>query len=189
MRHLPNFITALRMLLTVPLAWLIRDGRYDAALALALVAGFSDALDGFLAKRCGWQSWLGGVLDPLADKLLLTAAFVSLTLAGAISGWLAGLVVGRDLVIVAGASAYHHLVGPIQAQPTQLSKLTTCLQIALVLTVLLHLSRFAEWPEALLTALQWIVAIGTFASGFDYVVRWSLKTRRAVRVHSGADVR
>lgn len=189
MRQLPNLITALRMLLTVPLAWLIRAGRYDAALAVALVAGFSDAFDGFLAKRFGWQSWIGGILDPLADKLLLTGAFVSLAVAGAIPIWLAALVVGRDLVIVLGATAYHHFVGPIQAQPTRLSKLTTGLQIALVLAVLLHLSRFAEWSPTFIAVLQWAVAAATLASELDYVVRWSLKARRAVRDNSGADSR
>ena len=76
-RHLPNALTVLRMGLVVPLAWLIRETRYDEAVIVAAVAGLTDALDGFLAKRCGWQSWLGGVLDPIADKLMLVACFVN----------------------------------------------------------------------------------------------------------------
>lgn len=177
------------MLLTLPLAWLVREGRYDAALMVALIAGCSDALDGFLAKRFGWKSWIGGILDPLADKLLLTSAFISLAMAGTISLWLAALVVGRDLIIVAGAAAYHYLVGPIQARPTVLSKFTTVLQISLVLALLLHLSRFAEWPPIFISALQWAVVTTTFASGVDYVVRWSLKTWRVVRNNLGAGSR
>src|SRR5262249_54356434 len=160
-----------RMLLTVPLAWLLRDGRYDAALAVALFAGATDALDGFLAKRFGWQSWLGGVLDPVADKLLLFVCFIGLAQGGALPVWLAWIVVGRDIVIVAGAVAYHNLIGPLNAQPTNLSKLTTCLQIVLVLACLLHLSRFAEWPDAINVAMFWIVAAATVVSGLDYVVR------------------
>jgi cardiolipin synthase (CMP-forming) len=100
LRHLPNLITLLRMVLVVPLCWLISNGRYDGALLVAALAGFSDALDGYLAKRCGWQSWIGGMLDPVADKLLLTAAFVWLALVGGIAAWLALLVVGRDLVTI-----------------------------------------------------------------------------------------
>ena len=76
LRHLPNLITALRMLLVVPLCWLIQAARYDGALLVAAIAALSDAVDGFLARRFGWQSWVGGMLDPVADKLLLTAAFV-----------------------------------------------------------------------------------------------------------------
>src|ERR1700709_2062826 len=100
LRHLPNLITALRMLLVVPLCWLIAAGRYDGALWVAAVAAISDAVDGFPAKRFRWQSWVGGVLDPIADKLLLTAAFIWLAMADAFPAWLTVLIVGRDLVIV-----------------------------------------------------------------------------------------
>jgi cardiolipin synthase len=183
LRHLPNLLSLLRMGLTVPLAWWIGDGRYDAALALALVAGFSDALDGFLAKRFHWQSWLGGVLDPLADKLMLVASFVSLALVGALPWWLAAVVVGRDVLIVAGAVIYHYFIGRVSAEPSRLSKFNTCAQIVLVLTVLLHLSRYAEWPAWLITGLIWLVAVATSASGIDYVWRWSRKSWR--ETHSG----
>lgn len=185
MRHLPNILTFLRMLLTVPLAWLLRDGRYDAALAVALLAGVTDALDGFLAKRFGWQSWLGGVLDPVADKLLLFVCFIGLAHVGALPVWLAWLVVGRDVVIVAGAVAYHNLIGPLTAQPSSLSKLTTCLQIALVLGCLLHLSRFGDWPAWVNTAMFWTVAAATVVSGLDYVVHWGAKAWREGRASSG----
>jgi cardiolipin synthase (CMP-forming) len=178
MRHIPNLLTVLRMLLTVPLAWLLREGRFDAALAVALVAGFSDALDGFLAKRFSWQSELGGLLDPVADKLLLVACFVGLTQAGALPLWLALLVIGRDVIIVAGAVAYHNLVGPLHAEPSPLSKLTTVLQIVLVLAALLHLSRFAHWPQWFSDALLAAVTLTTLGSGIDYVVRWSIRAWR-----------
>src|SRR5688572_24109147 len=112
MRHIPNLLTLLRMLLTVPLAWLLRDGRFDTALIVALVAGFTDALDGFLAKRFSWQSRLGGLIDPVADKLLLVACFVGLAQVDALPWWLAAVVIGRDAVIVSGAVAYHNLIGP-----------------------------------------------------------------------------
>ena len=173
LRHLPNLITGLRIVLVVPLCRLIEAGRYDGALLVAAVAGFSDALDGFLAKRYGWQSWLGGVLDPVADKLLLTVAFVWLALAGDLPAWLAALVVGRDLVIVAGAVAYHNLIGRFEAAPSRLSKLTTAVQLGFVLVELMRLAGWFELPAALRTGLVALVSALTVASGLHYVIHWT----------------
>jgi cardiolipin synthase len=177
-RHLPNTLTVLRMALVVPLAWMIRETRYDEAVVVAAIAGLTDALDGFLAKRFRWQSWLGGVLDPIADKLMLVACFVTLGLVGAHPDWLTGLVVGRDVVIVAGAVAWHNLIGRIHAQPTRLSKLTTVVQIVYVLAQLLHLSHWLELPPRLLEVLIVLTAVLTAASGLQYVVVWSRKALR-----------
>jgi cardiolipin synthase len=177
-RHLPNTLTVLRMALVVPLAWMIRETRYDEAVVVAAIAGLTDALDGFLAKRYCWQSWLGGVLDPIADKLMLVACFVTLGLVGAHPDWLTWLVVGRDVVIVAGAVAWHNLVGRIHAQPTRLSKLTTVVQIVYVLAQLLHLSHWLELPPRLLEVLIVLTATLTAASGLQYVVVWSRKALR-----------
>ena len=172
LRWVPNAITGARMLLVVPLAWSLQDDRFHTALGIALFAGASDALDGWLAKRYGWQTWLGGLLDPVADKLLLDGSFLGLWMCGAVPGWFALLTIGRDVVIVSGAVAYHNLIGPLHADPTLLSKATTVVQVAMVLVLLVGL---AMWPlppgEAL--AMRVIVAVLTAASGIDYVVRWS----------------
>jgi cardiolipin synthase len=178
-RHLPNALTSLRMLLVAPLAWLILTAHYDLALVVAASAGLSDALDGFVAKRYGWQSWLGGILDPLADKLMLVVCFVSLGLIGAHPQWLTWLVVGRDVVIVAGAVTYHYLVGRINAQPTPLSKFTTCIQISYVLLQLVNLSTWFSLPRALLQGLIWFTALCTLGSGAQYVVVWTAKAMQA----------
>lgn len=180
LRHLPNLITALRILLVLPLCWLIDSGRYDGALVVAAIAAFSDALDGWLAKRFGWQSWIGGMLDPVADKLLLTAAFVWLALAGDMPGWLAALVVGRDLAIVAGAVAYHNLVGPFDAAPSRLSKATTVIQLVFVLSELLRLSHWLVPPPSLRMALVATTAAITVASGLHYIVVWGARARAAL---------
>src|SRR5258706_14246679 len=74
-RHLPNALTGLRMLLVVPLAWMIREAHFDAAVIIAAFAGLSDALDGWVAKRYGWQSWPGGGVDPIAEKPILAGGF------------------------------------------------------------------------------------------------------------------
>jgi len=181
LRHLPNLITALRIVLVMPLCWLILHRHHEGALAVAAVAGFSDALDGLLAKRFGWQSWIGGMLDPIADKLLLTAAFVALWLSGALPGWLVALVVGRDLVIVAGATAWHFLIGRFDAAPTRLSKSTTAAQIAFVLFELMRLAGWIGVADDARAPLLLAVAALTLASGLHYVGAWAVLARRRLR--------
>lgn len=181
LRHLPNAITLARIALVAPLVWLIANRRFEAALVVVAVAGASDALDGLLAKRFGWRSWLGGVLDPLADKVLLVACFVSLDLAGAIPDWLMWLVVGRDLVIAVGATAYHFLIGRVVPQPSVLSKITTFMQIICALGLLLKLSGVLPLPDAVDTVLIWLTALSTLASGVHYVIVWSRKALAAKR--------
>ncbi|HEX4480521.1 MAG TPA: CDP-alcohol phosphatidyltransferase family protein [Rudaea sp.] len=178
LRHLPNALTALRMLLVIPLVWLIRDRRYDAAVIVALVAGFTDALDGWLAKHFDWQSWIGGIIDPIADKLMLIGCFVSLGLVGAHPEWLTWLVVGRDVLIVAGAIAYHAFVGRISGEPTLLSKINTCVQIVYVVLQLVHLTTWFELPPAAMTFAIYVTAAITIVSGLQYVAIWSAKALR-----------
>jgi len=170
------------MLLALPLVWTLRAGDYDWSLVIALAAGGSDAVDGWLAKRYGWQTRLGGLLDPVADKLLLVAGFVGLWMADASPTWLTALVIGRDVVIVAGAVAYNAMVGPIEGDPSMLSKATTVAQIGLVLILLVGLVT-RPLPADLAIGSIWLVAALTFASGIDYVVRWSLRAYRGLRAH------
>jgi cardiolipin synthase len=184
LRQLPNTITVARMLMVPLLLWCLHTGDYVAALWIALTAGVSVALDGWLAKLFGWQTWVGGVLDPIADKLLLDASFVGLWLANAVPGWLAALVVGRDVVIVSGASAYHFLIGKVTGQPTLLSKLTTVVQIAFVLALLVGLA-WRPLPQEVTLVAAVLVAALTFASGIDYVVRWGLRARNAWSARRG----
>lgn len=173
-RHLPNAITGLRLAMAPVLLWLLWAGHYDAALWLAVVAGASDAVDGLLAKRFQWQSRLGSLLDPVADKLLLACAFLGLWLAGALPGWLLGLVLVRDLVIVAGAIVWWRLAGPFDGEPTWLGKFTTVVQIALALACLVDL---AGSPVPLNWLIEGVLAVAalTFFSGVDYVVRYGAK--------------
>ncbi len=186
-RHLPNLITILRLLLVLPAYWLIGARDHAAALAIVAVAGASDALDGFLAKRYGWQSRLGAMLDPLADKLLLLACFLGLVTTGALPPWLLVLVIGRDLLIVCGAVAYHNLVGPFEAEPTRLSKLTTVVQIVCVLGELVRLAWWPGMPGR--EVLIWATAVLTVGSGLHYVVTWSLRALHAARARNGVPPR
>lgn len=174
---LPNAITLLRMALAAPLAWLILRGDHASALLVTAVAGISDAVDGHLATRYGWASRLGGIIDPLADKLLLLACFVSLGVIDVLPWWLVGVVVARDVIIVAGAVAYHHLVGPLVAAPSRLSKFTTLFQILLVLLALVGGLHAVELPAGLLEKASVGVAALTVASGLHYVVTWGARAR------------
>jgi len=175
-RHLPNAISMLRVALVLPIGWLLWHRSWSPALALVAVAGVSDGVDGFLARHYGWQSRLGGMLDAIADKLLLICCFVILAWLGEVPVWLAAIVCGRDLVIAAGASLWRLLIGRIDPHPSLLSKACTLLQIVYLLAVLLALIR---WPAPASRPFAWAVAALCVASGLDYVIRWS---RRAWRV-------
>lgn len=178
LRHLPNLITGLRILLVWPVFWLISTAEFKLALLLAAVAGLSDAIDGFLAKHFGWESRLGGLMDPLADKLLLLACFLALTIIGVLPAWFLVLVISRDLLIVAGAVAYHNLIGAFDAQPSRISKLTTVVQILFVLEELLRLAWLPEIPGH--QFLLVLCAALTVISGLHYVLIWSLRARRTL---------
>lgn len=177
-RDLPNIISVLRIVLVIPCAWLLWHKQFVHALYLFAVAGCSDALDGYLAKRNGWTSWIGGILDPLADKLLLMASYFTLGGLGLLPWWLVITVMARDVVIVAGATVYHFWVARLEADPTPLSKLNTLAQIVLVLTVVFN--QVVEVSlQAVIRALIYAVTLTTVTSGVLYVVAWS---RRACQV-------
>ncbi len=172
--QIPNLISVLRILLVVPTVGALLRADYVLAIGLVALAGFSDGLDGFLAKHFGWQSRLGGVLDPLADKLLFVSVFATLAWTGLAPLWLAAVVLGRDLVIVCGAMAYNALIGPLQPEPSIVSKVNTGTQLLFVLGAMLK--QIAEWiPSGILTALGAGVLVTCSVSGLDYVMRWSRK--------------
>ena len=175
-KDIPNYISFARILLTIPIVWLLLTQNYQLALWLFFVAGVSDALDGFLAKRFGWASELGAKLDPAADKLLLTSSFLTLGWTGVIPAWLVVLVVLRDIIIVGGWIAYNHWIEHIQAQPMMISKINTFLQILLVLVAVVMLVA-KIWMSIWFDILVWLTALTTIASGVSYVSYWG---KRAV---------
>lgn len=170
-RHIPNLITVFRFLLVPPVVLLLVNDRPGAALLLFGVAGLSDGLDGFLAKRYHWTSRLGALMDPLADKLLLVSSFVTLGWLGWLPHWLVVLVVLRDLVIVGGAIVFHMRVERLEAAPSLVSKLNTFAQILLVLVAIFN-HGIQLIPVQWLDALVYLVLATTLWSGFDYVWTW-----------------
>jgi len=183
LHHLPNLISILRILLVPPVAWLILQGYFGEALLLFVVAGVSDGLDGFLAKHFGWTSRLGSILDPLADKLLLSVSFVTLAWLGHLPLWLAGLILLRDLVIVIGGVLYHNLVGRFSLEPTIVSKLNTALQIAVVTLMLVSLA-WLDIPPLAIDIAIWLLVLTVVISGGDYVWTWG---RRALQDRRGGN--
>ncbi|MEW5757776.1 MAG: CDP-alcohol phosphatidyltransferase family protein [Pseudomonadota bacterium] len=180
LRHLPNFISILRILLVIPLVFLLMQQRYVEAFAIYAVAAASDALDGYLARRNAWTSALGGILDPIGDKLLLVSTYVCLALLELLPLWLAALVVLRDLVIVSGAAAFYFLVGRYEMAPSLASKLNTVFQLALPALVLLERTILSV-PPSVISALVAAVTLTTLLSGGHYVWHWGRKARAAAR--------
>jgi cardiolipin synthase len=176
LRHLPNLISAGRILLVFPIVWSLLQREFELAIWLFLIAGASDGLDGFLAKRFGWSSRLGGILDALADKFLLVSTFVCLWWLGIFPWWLVLSVLARDMVIVAGALVYNYRIEAVQPEPSMLSKLNTVLQIALAALGVVELG-FGVVPGWLLQTLIWCVMLTILLSGADYVREWSRRAR------------
>jgi cardiolipin synthase len=175
-KHLPNIISVIRILLVIPTVNYLWQQEYAKALTVFFVAGASDGLDGFLARRFGWMTRLGSLLDPLADKLLMTAIYFTLGLMGQLPIWLVVLVIGRDIVIVVGALAYRLLLKEITMHHLLLSKFNTGAQILLVLLLIYRLSTFPfanQIPASAITLLVYLVAATTIASGLAYVLIWS----------------
>jgi cardiolipin synthase len=181
-RFIPNAICIARILLVAPLVLYIVDGRYVPALVVLVVAGLSDGLDGFLAKRYDWRTRLGGLLDPAADKLLLVAAFASLTYVGLVPIELTVIVIARDVVIVLGAICYQWFIAPVVGEPSVISKLNTACQLAMLFFTLTA-AAFGAPPPVSLTVLGATVVFTSIVSGLNYVLRWSA---RAWRVAHGA---
>jgi cardiolipin synthase len=169
----PNLLSALRIILTVPVVFSLLNHEYFLTLILFFIAGISDALDGFIAKRFHYQTRLGSILDPAADKILLVASFVTLFLVGILPLWLLILTFVRDLMIVSGAIGW--FMGSdsskqVLLSPSKLSKINTVLQIVLVLClVLFQLYPInPEWIQIIFI----VVATSTTLSGLDYAWVW-----------------
>jgi cardiolipin synthase len=178
LRQLPNLISSARILLIPPITVALVHDNLGMTLGLFAVAAVSDGADGLLAKRFGWQTELGAILDPAADKLLLTTVFVTLAFLGAIPIWLMLATISRDLVIVLGAVAFRVYCGPLQIRPSVISKLNTVGQLLFVASVIAE-RRFAVPPAWVITALGAFVLLTVVISGLDYVLRF---TQRGVQI-------
>lgn len=168
---LPNAVTAARGLAAVPISLAILNGWWIAAIALVLVAGVSDGLDGMIARRTGQTSDIGRLLDPIADKLLLVTIFVTASMPGygftPLPWWLAALAIVRDVGIIAAALAIYVATRFTGFRPTMLGKVNTVVELSLVGVFLL--TRAFGLPEGLLTFGVYLTAASIAASGLHYI--------------------
>jgi len=169
MVNLPNFFSFARIVLLFPFIYLLLKGCYGYALAVGFAAALTDLLDGALARRLHQQTVMGTYLDPAADKLFMTASFITLTAAGLLPLWLTFLVIGRDVMIVLGVLILHLLSLPPEPRPSLASKVTTGLQLGTIGAPLLSASIH---PLPWLTpALIIACAAATVVSGVQYLWR------------------
>ncbi len=171
MINLPNFITIGRLVLVPVLIVMITQGRWMSAVICFLIAGVSDAVDGFLARRLSLRTELGAYIDPLADKALLMSIYVTLAVVGALPGWLAITVVSRDVMIMVGVVVAWLIERPVAIKPLVVSKVNTAAQIGFAGLVLaanafeFELGGAREWMMAL-------IAVLTVASAGAYLLTW-----------------
>jgi cardiolipin synthase (CMP-forming) len=176
--NLPNLITIARILLVPVVVWAIGSNEMQVAFLLFLIAGLSDAVDGFLAKRLHMTSELGAHLDPLADKVLIVSIYIGLGITEAVPRWLVILVVSRDILIIGGLMLAWFLGKPMRVKPALVSKLNTVAQIVFACLVLGELAFRVEfeWLQDFIMAL---VAALTLASVGFYMRGWVLHMNAA----------
>jgi len=172
--YIPNIITVLRLILIPPIILTLLFAKYRYAFYFFLIAGLTDAIDGYLARKFHWISRFGSMIDPVADKLLMVLTFLTLSYIHVMPLWLLITVVLREIIIVAGGVTYHFLIGAYEFKPTLISKCNTFLQILLIILVMFHLA-FALIPSFLLGLMMKLVFITSIVSLADYVIVWSIK--------------
>jgi cardiolipin synthase (CMP-forming) len=169
--NLPNLITLGRLILVPVIIWLMVAGYTQWAFAAFLIAGLSDAADGYLAKRYDMETTLGAYLDPLADKMLIVCIFVTLGLSGHLPAWLVIAVVSRDVLIVAGVLLSWVMGQPVTIKPLIVSKANTLTQIVLAGTVLAD-EGFKLGVDGLRSVLIWLTGALTVGSLASYLSAW-----------------
>ena len=167
--NIPNTLSLVRLFLVTPFLIAVIYHQHALALVLFILAGVSDFLDGFLARRLDQKSLLGKFLDPMGDKLLTTVAFISLAIEGVVPAWLAVLVVAKDVYVALG-SGIAYLAGKVSEFPPSIwGKLSTALQIATVIAVLLV--KLLDEGHSLLDMVFVATGAVTVVAGIHYVWR------------------
>ncbi|HEX6000243.1 MAG TPA: CDP-alcohol phosphatidyltransferase family protein [Hyphomicrobiaceae bacterium] len=171
LNNLPNFITLGRVISVPVIFWLLVNGHARSAFIVFLLAGISDGVDGYLAKRFRWTSELGAYLDPLADKLLIVSIYIALAVAKQIPLWLTIAVVSRDILILLAVLLSWLIGRPFVIKPLTISKINTAAQLVLATTVLGD-NAFNLGLEVTRLALVWITGVSTVLSLAAYMQLW-----------------
>ena len=171
LKNLPNLVTVARLLMTPLAVMMIISQRFLPAFLIFILAGVSDAIDGFIAKNFDLRTELGAYLDPLADKALLISIYVSLAIYAGLPAWIAVTVVSRDVMILFAVLVSWLLDKPVAIRPVWISKFNTLAQIAFA-ALALGARAFGFDDSALSDPLAWVVAASTLASGGVYIAQW-----------------
>ena len=165
--NLPNLLTLIRIILTPLLVILLINSKFAEALIVFTIAGITDGLDGLIARWMRQKTRIGSILDPIADKLLLTSAYVTLAVVGFLPGWLAVTVISRDVIIMFGVLIIFLFQGGLEIHPSVLSKITTVAQLGTIFMVLAdhNLGLFGK----ILPFLYMATALITVTSGLHYM--------------------
>ena len=151
--------------------WLLVNDYARAAFFVFLMAGVSDAIDGYLAKRFKWTSELGAYLDPLADKILVVSIYIALAVSGQIPLWLVIAVVSRDILILLAVLLSWLVDQPFRIKPLTISKLNTAAQLILATTVLGD-NAFGMGLDTARQVLVWVTGVSTVLSLLAYLQLW-----------------
>ena len=170
--NIPNFITLCRIISVPFLVWLVLANELKVAFWVFIIAGLSDALDGFLAKLMKSGTTIGAYLDPIADKFLIVSVFVILGVEGYLPSWLIIMVVFRDLAIVVGAGLIELITKDLKMSPNFSSKINTVVQIVLASVVLGVYGLNISGLQTVIDMLVYITALTTALSGMIYLYQW-----------------
>jgi cardiolipin synthase len=162
LKHVPNLLSLARLVLAPLVFVLLIQREYRTVLVLFAIAGLTDFLDGLAARKFGSTSRLGAALDPVADKVLLSGAFLTLALTGAIETWVAAVVLGRDVLILAAAGVLYFAKSRRSFPPSVWGKISTVVQIVFVLVIV------SQVGGAVFIALKWATVALAVVSGADY---------------------
>lgn len=173
MKHVPNILTAFRILLVPVFLYFILTGEYHIAAAVFITAGITDAIDGFIARRYNVRTELGAALDPFADKFLLVSAYIALAAKGFIPLWLMIPVIIKDSILLSGVAALRGTGRKVKIVPSIFGKMTTVFQISTVVYAML-----VSDTGAVFMTLALVTAIITIYTGIDYV-------RKEYRIQTG----
>ena len=173
-KFIPNIITILRLLAIPPAILFMWNDQFSVALFIFAIAGVSDGVDGYLARRFHWESPWGAAMDPIADKALLVSTAAMLTYKDLLPGWLFILMLGRDATLLGGSFLYRIKFGPFDVQPSMLGKISTFIQILLLLSLMIHVA-YGILTLSQLDVLILLCTLATLVSGLHYLWVWIRK--------------
>ncbi|HZU26027.1 MAG TPA: CDP-alcohol phosphatidyltransferase family protein [Bryobacteraceae bacterium] len=183
-RSLPNLLTAVRLVLVPFIAASLWNHQPRRALALVFLAGVTDAIDGWLARRFGWATRMGAYLDPVADKSLLVTLYLLFGITGIVPLWLTAIVLGRDIFILLMVAAGFAFTDVREFPPSVWGKLSTIVQIGAAVGFLANAAHMPSVPSSMIEVFVFATALATLWSGFDYGRR-GFSILRRVRIDAG----